>query len=91
MYFTSSGSNYFQAKIIFYNTKLFFSFYILVDFSNGLSAAKTPANLSIHHLPSQFKNVKDETIMEMARIAPTGWKFLKNFLSFVNAYCNELS
>jgi hypothetical protein len=81
----------FQAQIGFYNTKLFFSFYTHIDFSKGFSAAKNPASLTIHHCPSQFKNVKNETIMEMAKLAPAGWKFLKNFVNYVDTYCIELS
>ena len=45
-----------KVSIGFYNTKLFFAFYIPIDFSKGFSAAKNPENIRIQHLPSLVRD-----------------------------------
>jgi hypothetical protein len=75
----------------FYNTMLHFSFSVVIDFSRGFSAAKSTDSVVVRHRPSLFKNVKADSIMQLVKASPAGWRFLKTFVGYVDTYCNELS
>ena len=74
----------------FHNADLGFAFDVVVDFSNGFSAAQNPANVDVRLLPSLCKKIKPESILKMLEVIKPGWKFFKTLVMYIDSYCDKI-